>query len=368
MKDQPSKIKLWLLPENDKKVDSEIDMLNIKTIFFISLASGIVQLTSLVLFLLTKSGEIHDPHKLSSVIYVSLSVVLCIIGFIGAGYFRSKKDLAQRHSSVTVFVAVYVVLLVVWGMLASRNTFIRGEQIITFFTVELIVVIFVRLRPLFTVILVISTYTVFYLALNIWIKPGMINPYNYFMMGAISVVGALIVYRTTVNYIEQKNKAKELNESLAIVASHDSVTNLLNRYALNRHIPDYIDTDLCIAMVDIDRFKKINDTYGHRTGDDALKAFSDLLLRFFDHDDVYRYGGDEFLVVCRSRDLAAFRDKLTDMSVSFGEISVPGVKESLRCCFGCASDRPANPADFFDLVVQADQKLYEEKNRIKAER
>lgn len=367
MKEYPSKIKSWILLKTDKEVDSEIDMLNIKTLYFISLIVGIVQAVSLVLFFLSKGSEISDPQNISSVIYVSLSVVLCIIGFIGSGIFRRKKDLTKDHIAVNIFVAVFMILLVVWGMLASINTFIRGEQIITFFTVELIAVILVRLRPVFTAVLVISSYTIFYCVLNICIKPGMINPYNYFMMGIFSVMGAVIIYHTTVNYIKQKNKANMLNDSLEIIANHDSATRLQNRYALNQRIPDYIGTDICITMIDINNFKEINDTYGHRAGDDALKVFSDLLSDSFDHEDIYRYGGDEFLIVTRSGDLAAFRAKLSDLNRRFGEAHISGVQTTLSCCFGCVSAHPENAQDFFNTIIQADQFLYEEKTKQKAE-
>lgn len=368
MKENPKKIRSWILPKPDKKVESEIDMLNIKTLYFISLVIGIVQTASLVLFLLTKHSDIQNPQVISSAFYVSLSIVLCLIGFFGSGYFRRKKDLTESHVAVNAFVNIFMILLIIWGMMASINTFIRGEQIITFFSVELIAVILIRLRPIFTTILVISSYTIFYLALNIWIKPGMINPYNYFMMGIFSVMGAVIIYHTTVSYIEQKNKANMLNDSLEIIANHDSATRLQNRYALNQRIPDYLNTDICIAMIDINNFKEINDTYGHRAGDDALKVFSDILSACFDHKDIYRYGGDEFLIVIQSRDLEAFRAKMPELNERFGKERISGVQDGLNCCFGCVSAHPETPEDFFTAVTQADQILYEEKTKRKAEK
>ena len=366
MKDFSYGLKQWLLPKSGKEVDSEIDLLNIKTIHYVSLAECIVQTVCLIVFLLSRHNSLDDPANVNSVVNVSLSIVLCIAGFIISGAFMRKKDLAERHTAVSVFVSAYMILLVVWGMLASVQTFIRGEQIITFFTVELIAVIFVRLRPLFTSILVMSSYAIFYIGLNVWIKPGMINPYNYFMMGIISAAGAVIIYRITISYIVQKNKANLLNESLEIIANHDSMTRLQNRYALNQRIPEYLNTDICIAMLDINSFKAANDTYGHRAGDEVLKAFSDLLMDSFDQKDIYRYGGDEFLIVSRFRDLAAFRQKLAQLNDRFDEVRIRSIESGFSCCFGCAAARPENPTDFFDLVMQADKKLYEEKSKLKS--
>lgn len=366
MKEYPIILKHWFLPKHDKEIDSEIDMLNIKTIYYVSLAECIVQMASLIIFFISRHKSMDDPANVNSVVNVSLSIILCIAGFIISGTFMRKKDLAGRHTAVSIFVGAYMILLVVWGMLASVLTFIRGEQIITFFTVELMAVIFVRLRPLFTSVLVLSSYTIFYIGLNVWIKPGMINPYNYFMIGIISVAGAVIIYRITVSYIEQKNKANRLNDSLEIIANHDSMTRLQNRYALNQRIPEYLNKDICIAMLDINSFKAVNDSYGHRAGDDVLKVFSDLLLDSFDREEIYRYGGDEFLIVSLSRDLAAFRSKLIRLNDRFSEVRVSGVEGGFSCCFGCISACPENPADFFDLVIQADKKLYEAKRKAKA--
>ena len=366
MKDYYHIIKQLLLPKPDKEVDKEIDILNIKTIYYVSLVEGIVQTVSLIVYMLSKYKDFGNLGTLSSVINVSVSIVLCILGFFVSGHYRRKKNIAESHTAVNVFVTVYMILLILWGMIASVLTYMRGEQIITFFTVELIAVVFIRLRPLVTTVLVLSSYTLFYLYLNFYIKPGMINPYNYFMMGIISVAGALIIYRVTVNYIEQKNKANHLNDALEIIANHDSVTRLQNRYALNQRIPEYIDTDICIAMLDINNFKSVNDTYGHRAGDDVLKAFSDLLSEIFDREEVYRYGGDEFLIISRSRDLAAFRSKLRELNDKFREVHISGVQDYFSCSFGSVSAHPETLPDFFDMVIRADKLLYEAKNELKA--
>ncbi|QOP46159.1 sensor domain-containing diguanylate cyclase [Sulfurimonas paralvinellae] len=96
---------------------------------------------------------------------------------------------------------------------------------------------------------------------------------------------------------------KELEMKLLHLSRHDSLTNLYNRRTLETllqkelHRSQRYKTPLSICMLDIDFFKKINDTYGHATGDDVLKKLADVLRESLrDTDYVGRYGGEEFVI------------------------------------------------------------------------
>ena len=75
----------------------------------------------------------------------------------------------------------------------------------------------------------------------------------------------------------------------------DELTSLPNRRALDEKISN-LDGQYSIAMIDIDHFKKFNDTYGHDQGDDVLKLVSKVLASVLG-DKVYRYGGEEFAAI-----------------------------------------------------------------------
>lgn len=84
-------------------------------------------------------------------------------------------------------------------------------------------------------------------------------------------------------------------------ASTDPLTGLANRRSIMRYLDDCADrtdTSMSIALVDIDYFKQINDTFGHEAGDDVLKHFARHCQRIFRNSDhVGRVGGEEFLIV-----------------------------------------------------------------------
>lgn len=103
---------------------------------------------------------------------------------------------------------------------------------------------------------------------------------------------------------------RDMNERLYI----DSLTQTYNRRYYDEQLKGLIRCNDAVAMVDMDNFKAINDTYGHLAGDAALKAVADILIscsRSLDAtDSVVRYGGDEFFVVYRDITKSAFVGRL----------------------------------------------------------
>ena len=91
-------------------------------------------------------------------------------------------------------------------------------------------------------------------------------------------------------------------ESLRYLARHDQLTGLYNRHMMAEIVKDEPST---VIIIDIDKFKGINDKYGHNAGDEALCALANRLEVIFWHhnrDMIFRLGGDEFLVVMKDED------------------------------------------------------------------
>jgi two-component system, cell cycle response regulator len=96
----------------------------------------------------------------------------------------------------------------------------------------------------------------------------------------------------------------ELEEKLRRQATHDSLTGIMNRGAIMERIGIEMDRayrdneTLCIAMADLDHFKKVNDTYGHSVGDTVLcETASRMTSVLRPYDSIGRYGGEEFIIV-----------------------------------------------------------------------
>jgi diguanylate cyclase (GGDEF)-like protein len=149
----------------------------------------------------------------------------------------------------------------------------------------------------------------------------------------------------------------------------DPLTKLGNRSVLQRELPravqvrTLVDEPACLAVVDLDHFKQINDLHGHQTGDSALEAFASALVRCFPRrrDVVTRFGGDEFAVILRDATVEEGCRLAERFLEAVRQLEVSGPHEGLQlsASVGVAEALPGEPAD--DWFARADRALYEAK-------
>lgn len=151
-------------------------------------------------------------------------------------------------------------------------------------------------------------------------------------------------------------------------AYKDPVTGVNNRAALNMTLDREVElshrhgTPLSLVMLDVDRFKVINDTYGHLAGDAALRALADCLMACTRASDmVFRFGGEEFTVVLSNTDLAGARLLAARIreSVEQTEFCCDGIRLRLTVSVGIANLEPGD--DAAALTGKVDQALYRAK-------
>ena len=126
---------------------------------------------------------------------------------------------------------------------------------------------------------------------------SVMEPYRILVyLGNIGIT-AVIVFGATFFYSQETEKVWQ---SLRYTTNHDALTGLYNRRFLERYIeeiPHHARTDYVVAMVDIDFFKKVNDTYGHEAGDKVLRRVSSCLQDTAGAKNLaVRWGGEEFIL------------------------------------------------------------------------
>lgn len=164
----------------------------------------------------------------------------------------------------------------------------------------------------------------------------------------------------------QLNKVKALQRELREQATRDPLTGLHNRRFLNSALPQRIEqatqrsAQLSILMIDIDRFKTFNDSYGHHAGDALLQSLAGLLRRHTRSLDIAcRYGGEEFLLVLSNTSLDIAARRAEELREAFDQSENKFGNQLLHATIsiGVASF-PDHGTGIEELIMQADQALY----------
>ena len=150
------------------------------------------------------------------------------------------------------------------------------------------------------------------------------------------------------------------------LATYDSLTGLLNRYQMARRLEKtvaafQVQKRACAVMlIDLDRFKQVNDTLGHPAGDALLKQVADRLVRAVgDREKIGRLGGDEFQIILPDEDDRGTLGDLADRIIR--SLSQPYSIDGSRCIIGASVGIAVSPFDgrsSEDLIRSADLALY----------
>jgi diguanylate cyclase (GGDEF)-like protein len=171
--------------------------------------------------------------------------------------------------------------------------------------------------------------------------------------------------------ISLQNQLLDSQKKLQEIATHDTLTNLLNRYEILNVLTDEFHRSLrenkpvSAVMLDIDFFKKINDSYGHDVGDEVLIEVASRLRRTLRrYDKVGRYGGDEFLAILPGCDLSNAKRIAERLrrAVSTDRIQTDTGQLFVTVSAGCASSESQSHKSIEYLVKFSDKAMYHAKN------
>lgn len=161
---------------------------------------------------------------------------------------------------------------------------------------------------------------------------------------------------------------QSMHLSLRTMVDHDALTGLYNRRCANRKLEQTLaksvktDSPLCLALGDIDFFKKVNDTYGHACGDLVLKQVACTMKEHIRKQGfVSRWGGEEFLIVLEDSDLTASKQILEDLRIAVSKLEIPYEEQIIKVTMtiGLTENDNSGPDN---LLRIADNMLYQGKS------
>ncbi len=170
--------------------------------------------------------------------------------------------------------------------------------------------------------------------------------------------------------IAQREKAERILHELTIT---DPLTGLYNRRHLVEHFPRMLRSavrehkTLCFALMDIDRFKQYNDTYGHTSGDDAIRRVAQVLQNTMQRGDdyCYRLGGEEFGVLFKGATPIQARAQIEQIRTMIEALQIEHKRSDigtyLSASFGLIVRTADDIQSFEPLYKEADTLLYRAK-------
>ncbi|MBR1711688.1 MAG: diguanylate cyclase [Clostridia bacterium] len=161
----------------------------------------------------------------------------------------------------------------------------------------------------------------------------------------------------------QRKLAQAQNE-----ANIDALTGVKNKHAylkmeeqINRMIGLHHQSEFAIAILDVNNLKEVNDTDGHKAGDEYLRKASSIICQTFKHSPMYRVGGDEFAVLLQGKDYDCLEElvgKMKDHNVR--------ARENGGIVIACGIGKFKNDASVAAVFERADESMYENKRALKA--
>ncbi len=202
-----------------------------------------------------------------------------------------------------------------------------------------------------------------------------IDPKTAFMLLGIVFIILVLIAGWAIHLKKEIARRKLLENELERLATIDKLTSIYNRYKMDLSLDEQVEIAkrykraLSVIFFDIDFFKKVNDTYGHKVGDEVLKELVNLVSSHLRKSDIFgRWGGEEFLIILpeTTKEEAL---KLAEKLRKYIQLHKFNKIEKLTCSFGVTSIKENDNSK--TIIARVDKKLYKAKqngrNRVEIE-
>ena len=307
-----------------------------------------------------------------------LTATSFVLGFVILFYviFRSGLNLRFRDPSLTLLQIVASTLVILYVLSQSEE----GHGILAL--IYMVSFLFGVFRLSTRELLSLTAFVAFSYALIIgvqWYPEAVADPhaFNRKLLNWIVLTSVLTFFSVMGGYIsklrkdvaESKVELEKAMLRIETMAARDELTDLINRRSLvdllkqQKSRGDRYGTTFSILMVDIDFFKRVNDTFGHQAGDLVLKTFARAASSSLRGTDVLgRYGGEEFMAVLDQTPVdrsAVVAERLCNLArqLNFDELAT-----GFRISISIGGAEYCKPEEWQATVERADQALYRAKH------
>jgi diguanylate cyclase (GGDEF)-like protein len=314
----------------------------------------------------------NSKHNADSaiILFISGSITLCLLPFCVIRIMQGDWPIAALNVSITtlsfaLFCYVYFTyrtLMARWGlsllsMIAMLSTIhLKGAEQVLWLYPALTTVFYMLSAHFAAVVGIVCLVAAF-----IIIYPD-VNSLYLLTIAATAAITFVFSYAFSLKMHKKAYFFRNESET-------DSLTGLGNRRALDGKLAEITKkiktkslTSCSLLLLDIDNFKNINDTFGHKCGDQVLEAFANVLLKGIrGKDSAYRFGGEEFVIILTNTPLEGAltlaNNLLKDIEMTQWEM----LENKVLTSSGGVAELNGTEA-FYDWISRADRALYEAKN------
>ena len=288
--------------------------------------------------------------------------------------FRTGLNLKMTDPSMTAIQMSAAILTGMYVMYFANEA--RGVLLLSYIIIFLFGIFRLNTRNfIYISIFTLLTYGIDIALLKVFRPQGVNFHIEYLQWGvltlvlvAFSVIGGYISslrHNLTISKAEQA-KSIEIIKEMAI---KDVLTGLYNR----RHVLELLDHEknrtsrgggiFCLAILDIDHFKNVNDTYGHKTGDAVLQAVAVKIKTTIRNTEYCaRYGGEEFLIVLTQTNIEGALVGAEQVRANIETISFPDIGSDFKITVSIGLSEYKMRENVDDVIARADEALYRAKN------
>ncbi len=321
-----------------------------------------------------------------------LNSIFIIVAFFSAlfGLLSDLRinDIGPIHSKVDYVYSFLTILLIFFLRSSKKNYNLTAHLLLIIslmtFTSALIFVPQDEFRIIWFYLLILVAYMITSKTSGILYTLAsivMILSVNFFVdlkLSGIAINSALLglligsflssVYTNKITNYE--DSLKKQNSSLSLLASTDYLTGIMNRRMFNEISEHYFQTAqknelyLTLLLLDLDHFKKVNDTYGHQAGDQILKRFVKTLEGILNKSDIFaRIGGEEFAILLSqtNSDEAYLLAERIRKEIENVFITYDGQDIFVTTSIGISESKQSD-TEFENIFSRADMALYQAKN------
>ena len=315
--------------------------------------------------------KIEESNRITAFVFASVATVfigvMLLLSYFEEGFTGSRPvyilgiifslmivgvSVLSRKKSVFTYIAVYMAISVflVYGIAIATLTR-PEEQTVTFMVMLIFVPLIFIDRPSRMAVSLIF-YIILFIVMALRTKEGSVLSVDItdaVIFGLLSIVSESLVYRS-------KIKGYVLENKLHIMSETDQLTGLNNRNCYEWKLetyPSIYKNSLCCIYIDVNGLHELNNTKGHKAGDDMLRYIAEAVKGQFGRKNSYRVGGDEYVAFSIDTPVKEIEEKINELRERVIEAGYH-VAVGYEYC----TDRNT---DINKLIVTAESKMYKDK-------